>query len=71
MAKSPAQSITVDQWRNPKWDPMKPSGPDNPDWTYCVSKTVNTIEVFIGQYLEPARLQELIDKGINVSVTNK
>lgn len=63
------KSIVVTQYHNPKHNPeQKADQQDNPTFLYHVEKTVNTLIVTINEYLTPARVQGLIDSGINVTI---
>lgn len=63
------QSVMVEQRYNPRFDSNKSAnGSDNAQQLYHVMKTVNTLEVAIGQYLTPDQVQSLIDKGVTVTV---
>lgn len=68
MAKG-KKSVTVTQWLNPRFDSSKPPCvKSNPEYSYRVDRTINTLEVSIGQCLPPLELQKLIDRGLNVTV---
>ena len=63
------QSIVVSQYHNPKYNPEQ--GEDkvnNPKMVYNVEKAVNTLVVSCNDYLTPARVQDLIDNGISVTI---
>lgn len=67
MAKQ-TQSIVVEQYYNPKFNSTQPVDKVNCEYVYKVLKTVNTIQVAIGQRLNPTQLQSLIASDINVTV---
>lgn len=55
---------------NPKFNQTLPkNGSDNAECHYYVTRTVNTLEVAISQYLRPDEVQRLIDKGVDVTIT--
>ena len=63
------QSIKVTQVFNPSYNGGGPKDRvTNPEHSYRVEQTVNTMTVAIGQYLNPDRLQGLIDSGIDVTI---
>lgn len=69
MAKQ-AQSVFVEQNFNPRFDSNKPITTDeNYEFGYKVTKTVNTIQVAIGQWLPPNKVKDLMDSGVTVTVT--
>ena len=68
MAKGQA-TITCCQMFNPKFDQNKKSDDfDNAKHVFKVERMTNTLEVHIGEYLRPARVQGLIDAGVNVTI---
>ena len=68
MAKQ-TSSMIVEQYFNHNYTKDQPKDPkDNPERIYKVLKTVNTLVEEIGATITPARVQELIDQGINVTV---
>lgn len=76
MAKAKA-AVTLVQWYNPVFyteQARKTGGgyrvdeKGNPEYTYTVDKTVNTLEVCIGQKIGPERVQALIDNDVQVTI---
>lgn len=57
-------TVTVAQVFNPNCN-----SPQDPQHVWKVTKTVNTMVVQIGQNLDKAETQTLIDDGITVNVT--
>lgn len=62
-------SVTVSQVFNGKYDSTKPDHTtENPQHIYRVEKTVNTIQVKIGEYLPPSKITSLIESDVDVTV---
>lgn len=64
------ESLFVTQLSNPEFDDNKAEhGTYNSRYVYCVDKAVNTLRVCIHESLIRDRLQDLIDAGVNVTIS--
>ena len=63
------QSLTISQCFNPKHTAQQPKDEaENPMYVYQVEKAVNTLIEPISAWLTPARVKELMDRGIEVTI---
>lgn len=63
------QSITVEQWSNPRFNSAEPVHPNNnSEYIYRVVKAVNTLKVAVGARLTQTDVMDLIEKEFTVNI---
>lgn len=67
----PTRTVNVVQHHNPKYNTDKDLGLiDNHKHIYQVKKTTNTVVVKINDWITESQVQQLIDGGITVNITD-